>query len=150
MRKVIFAVLILMVSAAAGANQKIAMYVGEIRLMRLDPIERVAVGQSAILSTSLLKNGQLLFLGESQGATNVHLWFENGKEAQYSVIVTEEDKHNIAKTLNELLGGIPGVKAEVIGDQVMLRGDVPPEYDPVVSAVLEKFPNVIDVTSKIA
>ncbi len=150
MRKVIFAILILVAGAAANANQNIAMYVGEIKLMRLDPIERVAVGQSAILSTSLLQNGQLLLLGEGEGSTNVHVWFENGTEIQYTVAISKENQHNTAKTINELLKGIPGVEAEVIGDQVMLRGDVPPEYEPVVSTVLSKFPNVIDVTSKIA
>ena len=60
MRKVIFAIVIMTISAAAAANQRVTMYVGEIKLMRLSPIERVAVGQSAILSTSLLQNGQLL------------------------------------------------------------------------------------------
>ncbi len=148
MRKVIFAVLIMAISAAAGASPRITMYVGEIKLMRLNPIERVAVGQSAVLSTSLLQNGQLLLLAEGEGSTNVHVWFENGHEAQYTVTIIKEDQENTAQSLNNLLAGIPGVEAEVVGNQVLLRGDVPPEYDPVVSAVLAKYPSIIDVTSK--
>ena len=150
MRKVIFAIVIMAVSTAAAADQRINMYVGEIKLMRLSPIERVAVGQSAILSTSLLQNGQLLLLGEGEGTTNVHLWFENGKEDQYTVTIFKEDQQNTAQILNSLLSGIPGVEAEVVGDQVLLRGDVPPEYDPVVTAVIAKYPGVINVTSKTA
>ncbi|MFT4564837.1 MAG: pilus assembly protein CpaC [Gammaproteobacteria bacterium] len=150
MRKVIFAIVMLAVSVNAGASQRLSMHVGEIKLLRLSPIERVAVGQAAVMSTSLLKNGQLLMLAEGEGSTTVHLWFENGKESTYNVDVTKEDNHNIAATLNNLLAGIPGVEAQVIGDQIVLRGDVPPEYDPVVSAVIAKYPNVIDVTSKTA
>ena len=39
MRKVIFAILILVAGAAANANQNIAMYVGEIKLMRLEEVQ---------------------------------------------------------------------------------------------------------------
>jgi len=116
MRKVIFAIVIMAVSLSAGANQRMTMSVGEIKLLRLSPIERVAVGQSAVLSTSLLENGQLLLLGESEGTTTVHLGFENGREAQYTVRVAEKDQATRAQTLNNLLGGIDGVEAEVVGD----------------------------------
>lgn len=150
MRKVIFAIVIMAVSAAASANQRLIISVGEIKLLRLSPIERVAVGQTSVLSTSLLKNGQLLLLGEGAGTTAVHLWFENGKEVQYTVTVAAEDQPTIAQTLNNLLSGIPGVEAEVVGDQVVLHGDVPPEYKPIVDAVMTKYPSVINVTSDIA
>jgi len=150
MRKVIFAIVIMAVSAAAGANQRLIISVGEIKLLRLNPIERVAVGQTSVLSTSLLKNGQLLLLGEGAGTTAVHLWFEDGKETQYTVTVAEQDQPTIAQTLNNLLSGIPGVQAEVVGDQVVLTGDIPPEYKPVVDAVITKYPSVINVTSDIA
>ena len=150
MRKVIFAIAIMVASTAVGANQSMTMSIGEIKLLRLSPIERVAVGQSTVLSTSLLKNGQLLLLGEAEGTTTVHVWFESGKETQYTVRVSEKDQQTTAQTLNNLLSGIPGVQAEVVGDQIVLHGDVPPEYGPVVDAVMVKYPNVINVTSKIA
>lgn len=150
MRKVIFAIVIMAVSMSAGANQRMTMSVGEIKLLRLSPIERVAVGQSSVLSTSLLENGQLLLLGEAEGTTTVHLWFENGREAQYTVRVAEKDQATMAQTLNNLLQGIDGVEAEVVGDQIVLHGDVPPEFGPVVDAVMTKYPNVINVTNKTA
>jgi len=150
MRKAIFAIVIMAFSAAVSANQRMTMSVGEIKLLRLNPIERVAVGQTAVLSTSLLKNGQLLLLGEGVGTTTVHLWFESGKETQYTVTVAEQDQPTIAQALNSLLSGIPGVEAEVVGNQVVLHGDVPPEYNTVLDAVLIKYPNVINVTSKVA
>jgi len=150
MRKVIFAIVIMAVSVAASANQRMTMSVGEIRLMRLAPIERVAVGQSSVMSTSLLENGQLLLLGEAEGTTTVHIWFENGKETQYTVRVAEKDQATMAETLNNLLEGIEGVEARVVGDQIVLHGDVPPEFGPVVDAVMTKYPNVINVTSKTA
>lgn len=150
MRKVLFAIVIMALSAAANAGQRLTMSVGEIKLLRLNPIERVAVGQSAVLSTSLLQNGQLLLLGEGEGTTTVHLWFENGKEAQYTVRVAEQDQSTMAQTLNNLLNGVPDVSAEVVGDQIILHGDIPPEYGPVVDAVMQKYPNVINVTNKTA
>ena len=148
MRKVFFAIVIMAMSATVSAKTPMEMAVGEIKLLRLSPIERVAVGQSSIVSTSLLQNGQLLLLGEAAGTTAVHIWFENGKEAQYTVRVAPADQPVTAQTLNGLLNGIPGVEAEVIGDQIVLHGDVPQEYSQVVDKVMLKYPNVINVTTK--
>jgi pilus assembly protein CpaC len=141
MRKVFFAIVIMAVSASVSAKTPMEMAVGEIRLLRLSPIERVAVGQSSIVSTSLLQNGQLLLLGEAAGTTAVHIWFENGKEAQYTVRVAPADQPVTAQTLNGLLNGIPGVEAEVIGDQIVLHGDIPQEYSQVVDKVMLKYPS---------
>ena len=56
----------------------------------------------------------------------------------------------MADNLNDLLAGIPGVEAEVVGDKTILHGDIPPEFGPVVDAVVAKYPEVINVTSKTA
>lgn len=67
------------------ANESIELYVGEIKILEVDDIERIAVGNSALLSTSLLNNGQLLLIAEKEGDSNVHIWFKNGKEMDYAV-----------------------------------------------------------------
>ncbi len=141
-----FAFLALLLSFAAVAAPE-QMFVGEIRVMKLAPIERVAVGNSSILSTSLLKNGQLLILAETAGNTDVRIWFEDGRESQFQVNVHENDLANSARALNEIFANIKGIKAENVGEQVVLRGELYPEYAPIVEKVLEKFPNVINLTN---
>ena len=57
MRKVIFAIVIMAVSAAASANQRLIISVGEIKLLRLNPIERVAVGHRGRLRDRAARHG---------------------------------------------------------------------------------------------
>ena len=54
--------------------------VGELKILNPGDIDRVAVGNANVISTSLLKNGQLLVFGEAPGVTTLHLWLKNGEE----------------------------------------------------------------------
>ena len=62
------------------AEEDFDLYVGEIKILKVGDIERIAVGNSGILSTSMLNNGQLLLIGEAAGDSNVHIWFKDGSE----------------------------------------------------------------------
>ena len=61
-------VLTLGLTPAMAANLK----VGEIRIMAPGDVDRVAVGNASVISTSLLKNGQLLVFGEAPGVTGAN------------------------------------------------------------------------------
>jgi pilus assembly protein CpaC len=53
-------------SSAMAADYR--LFVGEIKTLVLKtPIERVAVGNGSLVSTSILNNGNLLVLAESEG-----------------------------------------------------------------------------------
>src|SRR5690606_13843993 len=123
------------------------LFVGEIKVLELDPIERVAVGNSALLSTSLQKNGQLLLLAEQPGNTHIRIWFEDGREAQYQVNIHAQDLVNTARALGEIVESMKGLKVEVVGEQVLLRGELYPEYAPLIERVLKKFPDVVNLTN---
>lgn len=89
MRRLIVSFLLMVATSIAYCDEPLRMFVGEVKVLKLKPIERVAVGNSALLSTSLLKNGQLLILAEGQGDTHMHLWYEDGKEAHFQINITQ-------------------------------------------------------------
>ncbi len=84
MRRLIVSFLLMVATSIAYCDEPLRMFVGEVKVLKLKPIERVAVGNSA-----LLKNGQLLILAEGQGDTHMHLWYEDGKEAHFQINITQ-------------------------------------------------------------
>ena len=112
---------------AATVNIK----VGEVKIMKPGDIERVAVGNTGFMGTSLLKNGQLLLFGEAPGATTLHLWLKNGQELDYEIYV---DEAAYAQTVNSgvlrqkfteidaLIGDVLGLEMSIVGPKIVLSG----------------------------
>ena len=77
-KKIFVACLLLVMTTVCLATERIELYIGEIKILELAGIERIAVGNPAIVSNSMLNNGQLILFAEADGSTNVHIWFSNG------------------------------------------------------------------------
>ena len=69
--RVAAAALIFWTAAAAGAEKSITVFVGEVRVLDVGSVDRVAVGNGKLLSTTVLDNGQLLVLAQSGRSAEV-------------------------------------------------------------------------------
>ncbi|HEY3486553.1 MAG TPA: pilus assembly protein N-terminal domain-containing protein, partial [Gammaproteobacteria bacterium] len=67
------------------------LYVGEVKVLKVGGVDRVAVGNGDLLSTSILKNGQLIILAEAEGETQLHIWTTDKKERQIKVTISKSD-----------------------------------------------------------
>lgn len=151
MRTKIFALLLGAFVSASMAQSKpetISMFVGEIKILKLGEVKRVAVGNSKLMSTSALKNGQLVLLAEGAGVTSLHLWFKNGRERNYTVAIGATYTQKGTGEVNALLENIPGLTVREVGERIVLSGKIPAEYNPVVETVKREFPQILDITRK--
>ena len=153
LRLLLFAALALGIAAEAAA---INLKVGEMRILRPGDIERVAVGDALIISSSLLKNGQLLVFGETAGVTTMHLWLRNGQESNLEFTVDEADYALAVNSgvlrqkqshVNELLSHVAGLETAVIGDKIVLSGQYDSAFNGLVGTVKEAYPEIFDMTS---
>ncbi len=146
---VCFIMLTTLQSFAAG---NIELYVGEIKILKVGDIERIAVGNSALLSTSMLNNGQLLLIAEKDGDSNVHIWFKNGKEEDYTVHINKV-LSTAEKTANEvrtLLADVEGLNIRIVGERIVLSGLVDSGHTDAITTVMEAIPGLMDLTQKAA
>ena len=130
----------------------VSMRVGEVKILRPGDIERVAVGNATIISTSLLKNGQLLVFGESEGTTTLHLWLRNGQEsnmsftvenAEYVSSVNSADLQQQLGYVRQLLSeNVPGVEATIVGDKIVLSGTYNTGDWTHLSPIIQAFPKI--------
>lgn len=151
MMKTIFTALIIGFTAWQSAfadTEQINVYVGEIKILQVGDIDRVAVGNSSLLSTSMLDNGQLLLLAEAVGETSVHLWFTNGKESDFKVTVQANDADRIMQEVQALVDNLGDIKVKKVGDRIYLTGSLYKSEEEALKVVKEAYKEVLDLTRK--
>lgn len=145
-KKILLGTLFLLFAGATTADSDINVFSGEIRILQVGDIDRVAVGNGALLSTTLLDNGQLLLLAEQEGETTLHIWFSNGSERDYKVHILPRDANRIISELSVLLEDLRGIKIRKVGERIFLTGMVTPGEQPVLDTVLEAYDHVMNLT----
>lgn len=127
------------------AAEKIELYVGEIKILELGGIERIAMGNPEIASNSLINNGQLLLIAEAAGISNLHIWFNNGTEKDYTVQVIEQAGNLIKRKIEveNALSNIDGLEVSIVGDRIVLSGLVAFGYEDTINTVKETYEEVV-------
>ena len=116
----------------------IHLYNGEVKILPVYNVRRVAVGNGKLLSVTNLPK-QLIMIGTGVGDTNMLLWNSRGEVSAYNIDVSAENTQQIAANLRATLGGIPGLRIESRGGQVVLAGDITPEDAKRVSTVAQNL-----------
>ncbi len=118
------AILLAFMATGAFASDNISMFLGEIKIIEVGAVDRIAVGKGGLLSTTMLDNGQLLLIAEKDGETTVHIWYTDGSESDIKVQVLASDQDRIVHELETLLADLPSVEVKVVGQKVFLAGKI--------------------------
>lgn len=153
MKHIFIALILTVTSSLANAADKLSMFIGEVKILEVGAIDRVAVGSGELLSTSILDNGQLLLLAEKKGETVVHIWYSDGAESDVKVEILDVDTNRVITELETLLSSLRGVEVKEVGQKIFLTGKLnciagveDCEEDKVVKTVLQAYPDVINLT----
>ncbi len=79
-----------MVNAITVLN-KFDMFVGEIKVMDEMDIDRVAIGNGALLKVKILPKSQLLIIAEKEGSTSLRLWHKDGRQNALNIRIAAQD-----------------------------------------------------------
>ena len=72
----------------------LSLYAGQVRVLPQAGVERVAIGNGALLTASVVADKQIVLLGESAGVTSLYVWLRNGTQINYEVTVSA-DHHDL-------------------------------------------------------
>ncbi|MCK5497830.1 MAG: pilus assembly protein N-terminal domain-containing protein [Gammaproteobacteria bacterium] len=121
-KKYVMLALLAIMTSSTYATDNISMFLGEIKIIEVGAIDRVAVGKGELLSTTMLENGQLLLLAEKNGETTVHIWYSDGSESDIKVQVLISDQDRLVHELQTLLADLPDIEVKVVGQKIFLTG----------------------------
>ncbi len=157
MKRILVGLVFGMWVVAAGAEETLDLYVGEIKILQVPEVKRVAVGNAKLLATSILNNGQLLVIGEGAGITSLHIWFTSGRERDMTVRVEAKsveqakmDTELVAKMaeVKALLSDVGGLNVRIVGERIVLSGKIDKSFEDNISTVKTAFKEVMDLTRK--
>jgi len=134
-----------------GAEEEtVSLVLGQSRVLDFPALNKVAIGDATIADVKVISGGrQLLVTALSKGATNMTVWRADGRRQDYVIRVLAEDPKVLARDIKEILGGIEGVKVRVVGDRVVLEGEVLRDQDwERVRKVVETFGQVMNFVQK--
>jgi len=128
-------------------REALNMYVGEVKVIALKKINRVAIGNPKVASNTILPNGQLVLLGDNQGLTTMHIWLEDGSEKEFDVLVKEKADMSEYRDLSSLLAHMPGVSVSKLDDLLVVKGRINQTEQPMLARVLEKYKDALNLTT---
>ena len=138
-------------SIASHATESVQVFVGEIKILEVGGIDRVAVGNGSLLSTSMLENGQLLLLAEAVGDTTLHIWYSDGTESDLKISIVEKDTDRMMLELQTLVENVSkNIQVKKVGEQIYLTGSIYTSEESQLKLIKDVYKNVIDLTKKIS
>ncbi len=137
-------------SAQAVKEEKtISLVLGRSEVVDFPGVVRVAVGDATIADVKVIARRQIMITGLAKGVTNITVWKRDGRKESFLVRVLTEDPFVVARDVKEILGELEGVKIRVVGDLVILDGEVFTDQDyERVKTVTKMFPQVTDFVQK--
>lgn len=145
-KKIFVACLLSMMTALCFAAERIELYLGEIKVLKVGAIDRIAIGNPKVVSNSVFNDGQLLLIAEAEGSSEVHIWFVDGSESEILVHVTAQANNivNRRTEVEKLLSGIEGLEVGIVGEKIILSGFVDAGHEVAIKTVQDNFPEVVN------
>lgn len=138
---------LLFLPSVGYCRDKLLMYLGEVKVLELQKIARVAIGNPKVASNTILPNGQLVLLADNPGITTMHIWLEDGSEQQFDVVVKEKANIDSFRELSKLVAHMPGVTVSQLDDLLIVKGKTTSAEKIQLTAVLAQYKNVLNLTT---
>lgn len=148
------AVALMWLLGAAQAHSRVlptmlTMYEGQSYVIEAPDAVRISVGKTDLVSSTLLKSGEVVLVAEGQGETNMQVWFESGERESMPVIIVEGDGWRHEAEIKALLGEIPGIKITTVGRRVVVDGSLQSRDLNRVNTVKERYDDMLVLAREI-
>lgn len=130
--------------AVGEAGTLIAMFHGEVRTLPISNVQRVAVGNGRLLTTTVLDK-EVVLLAEAFGDTSLLIWLKDGSLKKYSVRISPADVSETVMQVRKILSAIPGMRVERIGSHAVVTGATSKSNLALISNAIGKFPQVLNM-----
>jgi pilus assembly protein CpaC len=121
----------------------LTLYEGESKVINAPDVARMSVGKVDLLSTTLLKNGEIVLTADKAGETTMQVWFADGHRELLQVMIVESNGWREAYEIKELLKDIYGIKVTTVGRRVIVDGEIKSRDLERVNLLKERYPNIL-------
>jgi len=83
----------------------LTLYDGEVHVLDLPNVSRIAVGNGAVLRATAVASNHVVLIGEATGTTSLRVWTRNGAQLNYEVAVRSFEISQIVRAVQDQLAG---------------------------------------------
>ncbi len=128
-------------------GQNLTLYHGEVQVLDLANVSRIAVGDGTVLKATVAEPGQIVLIGQSPGTTTLRVWVANSAQYNYEVRVRSDDTARIVRDVQDLLASEPGLTVRQVDGHVLIQGDYSsPNTAAKIDAIQKIYPQVVSVS----
>lgn len=132
----------------AGQIPEIEMFVGESRVLPAPGVGRIAVGNGRLLTAAALDKKEVLLFANEAGTSSLFIWNEDGRYQRLKINIVPGDTSRVGREIAAFLASIPGAKASIVGDKVIVEGDRLSDLDLGKIKKLEStYPQLVNFTN---
>ena len=128
--------------------KKIAMYVGQMSLVKIKSVSRVAVGNGKVFSARMLDGNTLLLTALDAGDSTLHVWDKAGVPQKVKLRVNIADHERTIEELRDLTSNMPGITIRRVGERVVISGN---NFDPGaidrLNTITKLYPNTVNMAT---
>lgn len=133
--------------AASVHAESWQMQVGDMRVLNVPDLARVAVGDGHVLNAVTTEEQEVIVFARNEGSSTVHVWQRNGSSQAYDVEVLTTGVRQSKNELKQLLAKIPGVEISEVGDKMVVEASHLTDRQQAHLAVLAKrYPQLLDLS----
>jgi len=124
----------------------VTLYHGEVQVLDLANVSRIAVGNGGVLRATVAEPGQVVLIGEGAGTTTLRVWGAGGAQYSYEVTVRPDDTARIMRDVQDLLASEPGLSVKQVDGHVLIEGDYSSASTAArIEAIQKIYPQVVSV-----
>src|SRR5690606_11364759 len=105
-----------------SAGSTMAMQVGEVRVLAIPDVARVAVGDGHVVNAVTTEEKEVIVFARNQGASTLQIWLQNGVRRQYQVQVAAQGARQVQQELGAMMQRIPNAMVSSVGDKIVVEG----------------------------
>lgn len=137
-------------SQAALAPIPVDLHVGQVHLIRVGALKRIAVGNGKVIQATALDGGQVLVIPEAPGQSTLHLWAADGSESRYEIHVVPADANRLLTEVRAMLGDESRIRTRIVGDKVVLEGNELSAAQALrLTEIARRYPQIVNLISRI-
>ncbi|MFA5702964.1 MAG: pilus assembly protein N-terminal domain-containing protein [Advenella sp.] len=135
---------------AADDPVHLRLNIGDIRVLPMPDIARIAVGDSKVVNAVSDDDREVIVFAKDQGQTTLQIWDVHGDRKIFQIVVQAAEEQRLMQDIRRILVRIPKVRASIVGDKVIVEGDSLTDADRERVGILAKhYPQIIDMTSQV-
>lgn len=138
------------ISAAATTMSLLSLQVGEVKVLAIPDVARVAVGDGHVVNAVTTDEKEVIVFARHEGSTSLQAWSADGQRWQYQIDVAPEGMRQTQDELRSVLERIPGARLTVVGDKLVVEGDDLSDGERErVAELAKRYPQLLDFTGQV-